>query len=633
MSAILSSTVTEELDRILRCRAVDTHFQPLFATVDRQVFGHEALARTVPGSGLQGPEALFNAAALAGRSVELDLLLLELAVRRFGAARGTGRLFVNLMPQTLLATGDLTSRLDTWLGETGLRTRDVVVELTEHGLGEDIAALRRTVRALRDLGCEFAIDDLGAGSSGLKVWSALRPDYVKLDRFFTAQVHDPIEAEILRSVLDMAHVMGSRVVAEGVESPAQCALLTAIGVDYLQGFVLAQPQAQPLDTTEDHSGIWAGIASAAPVARCVADFLEARPPIEATRRIADIVTMFRENVGWDSVAVVESGRALGVIRRDALLTLLSKPLYPEIYHRKPASTVMDERLIAIDERTRLDQASRLVTGHGLSRVNEDFLITRHGQYAGIGRTIELLRQITAQQVETASQSNPLTRLPGNRQIDEELDRLLALRTAFVVCHADLDHFKAYNDEYGYRQGDQVLLHVAGLLQAAVSRSEDFVGHIGGDDFLLLMRSEDWEPRLQGVLDSLAASLRNFYSANHLADGGFTGVDRQGRSTRFPLLALSIGAVQSVLGCTVHRDALLDRLTTAKHHAKASAGNALCLLPADGGDEAGTPDVAAGDAFQVVARERRAVGRHGWGAVEDTQGRQERSSRPRLRPRP
>ena len=75
----------------------------------------------------------------------------------------------------------------------------------------------RERRFLRALGCEIAIDDFGTGISGLKVWSELRPDYVKIDRYFIARIEtDPVAVELLRAMLDMAHVLGSRVVAEGI---------------------------------------------------------------------------------------------------------------------------------------------------------------------------------------------------------------------------------------------------------------------------------------------------------------------------------------------------------------------------------------------------------------------------------
>ena len=101
-------------------------------------------------------------------------------------------------------------------------------------------------------------------------------------------------------------------------------------------------------------------------------------------------------------------------------------------------------------------------------------------------------------------SNPLTGLPGNREIHTQLAQWVARRRNFVACYLDLNHFKPYNDEYGYARGDQVLLHVAQVITHAVRRPVDFVGHVGGDDFVFLLRSLDWPLRLTAMLEELGS---------------------------------------------------------------------------------------------------------------------------------
>ncbi len=84
------------------------------------------------------------------------------------------------------------------------------------------------------------------GRPALKTWSAVRPEYVKVDRYFVSGIeHDPVRAEILRSVVDMARAIGCRVIAEGVENAEQCTLALELGVDHLQGYLLGRPQSVP----------------------------------------------------------------------------------------------------------------------------------------------------------------------------------------------------------------------------------------------------------------------------------------------------------------------------------------------------------------------------------------------------
>lgn len=567
--------LAEELRRLIATRTIETHFQPIFDANRARIHGHEALSRGPVGSPLHSPLDLLATAQATGTQVELDLLMIELSIERFAASAVPGQLFVNVLPQTLLTCADLPQRLTAVLARGNLRPRDLVIEVTEHGLTDDVQSLHGRVQPLRRLGCEIAIDDLGAGSSGLKIWSELRPDYVKIDRYFTTLIEqDVVVAEVVRSMLDMAHVMGSRVVGEGVESQRQCDLLHELGVDYLQGYHLQRPQPQPLSVAPQLAMFSQAESSSA--ATCAEELLIERPALRPETRVESVVALFQQHADWDSLAVAAQGRPVGIVRRDELLTLLSKPLYPELYNRKPIARVMDAKPLVVDARARLDQVSRLVTGSASSRVNEDFIIARHGDYIGLGRTMELLRQITAQQVQDAKQCNPLTLLPGNREIDDQLFRLMALRAPFVICHGDLDNFKSFNDEYGYRYGDQVLLHVADLFRRTASQGADFVGHLGGDDFILMLRTPDWRQRLSRLFDSFTASIPNFYSAEHRERGGITGVDRDGRLRSFPLMTLSIGAVQVMSDIQGDHESVMQSLQKTKGLAKAQQGNALVI---------------------------------------------------------
>jgi diguanylate cyclase (GGDEF)-like protein len=563
----------DDLRRLMQRRQFITHFQPIFDAAEQGIFGHEALARGATLEPWNLPLSFFASAEQHGCVVELDMLLLELAFSRFRASGARGKLFVNVMPATLLATRELTANIKSWLARDRWHASDVVLEITEHGPPRDPAAISRAVEPLRSLGCQIAIDDLGAGTSGLKIWSELRPDYVKIDRYFIDRIEsDPVAAELMRSLLDIAHVMGSRVIAEAIERPGQYQLLRSMGVDYLQGYLLGRPEPKPC--AENLPATAERTEAPSPAPSCAEGLLIPRPGVAPDARVEEVLALFQENRDWDCIVVVDGEEPVGIVRRDKLLTLLSKPLHPEIYNRKPVSRVMEEQPLVVDARARLDQVSRLVTNTAQPRVNEDFIIARHGNYLGIGHTIDLLRQITALQLEAAKQCNPLTLLPGNREIGEELFRLLALRSPFVVCHGDLDYFKPFNDEYGYRQGDQVLLHVADLFRHAASHGSDFVGHIGGDDFILMLRNLDWHARLQDLFERFSASIPNFYSEAHRSRGGFTSLDRDGREREFPLLTLSIGAVLVDPERMKTQDEVLSCLRRVKSSAKAQRGNSL-----------------------------------------------------------
>lgn len=139
-------------------------------------------------------------------------------------------------------------------------------------------------------------------------------------------------------------------------------------------------------------------------------------------------------------------------------------------------------------------------------------------------------------------ANPLTRLPGNLSIESRIDRALADKRPLAVLYVDLNQFKAYNDAYGYDEGDRVLKGLARVLVDQVRRGgpADFIGHIGGDDFIALStpdRMEDAASRICAAFDEAAPS---FYSEEDRARGTIRSKDRLGTEREFPLLSVAIG---------------------------------------------------------------------------------------------
>jgi GGDEF domain-containing protein len=190
-----------------------------------------------------------------------------------------------------------------------------------------------------------------------------------------------------------------------------------------------------------------------------------------------------------------------------------------------------------------------------------------------------VRSVTEVRLEAARHANPLTFLPGNIPISIHVKRLLDSGVEFTACYADLNHFKPFNDHYGYWRGDEMIRLVAKLAVAHSDPQRDFVGHVGGDDFLILFQSEDWQPRCERLLREFAARAIDLYDEPGRERGGITAEDRHGVTRFFPFTTLSIGATR--VGCKQFRDAeeVATRAALAKHRAKLS-GTGLFFLESD-----------------------------------------------------
>jgi diguanylate cyclase (GGDEF)-like protein len=160
---------------------------------------------------------------------------------------------------------------------------------------------------------------------------------------------------------------------------------------------------------------------------------------------------------------------------------------------------------------------------------------------------ELLARIrmVIRRTERDLDANPLTRLPGNVSILNEFLRRIESKTLFAVCYIDLDKFKAYNDKYGFEHGDEVIKETARTLIRAVKETgspDDFIGHIGGDDFVVVTRLEASDKLCEKIIADFDNISPSFYNETDRKNGYIIGHDRQGQERKILLISLSIGVV-------------------------------------------------------------------------------------------
>ncbi|MCE6976137.1 GGDEF domain-containing protein [Pseudomonas frederiksbergensis] len=578
-------TTTEQLSAlssILTQSGLHSLFQPIISLSERRIIGYEALSRGPSNSPLHSPVALFAVARQAGRLSELEIACRQSACRRFNEQQLPGKLFLNVSPESLLEAAHQPGRTLQLLQDFGIPPSQVVIELTEQTPTDDFQLLQNALHHYRAMGFSIALDDLGAGYSSLRLWSELRPDYVKIDRHFIDGIHqDALKREFVGSILQIAKASRAKVIAEGIELPEELAVLTEMGVDLLQGYLLCRPQEHP---PRDARTLMPKPNSVAAILNEEVSDLSAllndQPAVTSATPTATVLEAFRRQANLNSLAVLdEQGQPCGIVHRHSLSDALLKPFATDLFARKPISRLMSDDFLAVELSQSLQQVSRLITSRARQRIEEDFIITLNGGYLGLGRVIDVLKLITELKIQQARYANPLTLLPGNVPIQQCLTRLLQQERESVICYVDIDSFKPFNDIYGYGRGDEVLLCLAQCLNDRIDPSRDFVGHIGGDDFLLVLGPEDWRKRLNQLLDDFHSQCRRFYRSEHLEAGCFIAPNRQGVRQEFPLLSLSIGVVHLHPQACGKLDAsqLAEMASQAKHHAKNVPGYSVHVI--------------------------------------------------------
>jgi len=540
------------LHDILANARLMTLLQPVLDLVEGRVMGYEALSRGPSNSPLHAPQALFRVAESYGLLSALDWACVRMALKTFAQLNLSGRLFVNLSPGSLLDASFAPDAVLAALTDAGISSNQVVIEITENATALDYGDLRQAVSRLRAGGIEVAIDDLGEGFSSLRLWSELKPAFVKIDKHFIADIHqDPHKVQFVRSIRQLAEGAHSCVIAEGVESPSELAVLKDLGIRYAQGYLIGRPSPVPirLPPRDVLACLQSGKVSVFPMLHArdglhvsAGRLVMSAPIVSPMTASQDALELMMQHPDLHALAVVDKGIPVGILHRPALLDRFISLYGRELHGRKPCRDLMDPDPLIVDKATRMTELSELVVKKGKAAFTQGFVITSEGRYLGLGSGFDLMREVTEMQIVAARYANPLSGLPGNVPIQEHMERLLANEQTFVTAYFDLDQFKPYNDVYGFRRGDDIIQLLARILRESCNPELDFVGHIGGDDFVVLFQSLDWEVLCHGMLARFDRECRALFNPEHVEAGGYRSEDRRGAMAFHALVTLSIGAV-------------------------------------------------------------------------------------------
>lgn len=257
--------------------------------------------------------------------------------------------------------------------------------------------------------------------------------------------------------------------------------------------------------------------------------------------LRDILRSVLEPAGFSVTEAADGTAALQLIRSQtpdlAILDFMMPGLTgPEICSQVKQDTLL--RHLPVIMLTGKSETQDKV--HGINAGADDYVIKPFEPQELLARVYMVLRRMTID-----LEANPLTRLPGNLSIQRELERRIESGEPLAVAYIDLDRFKAFNDHYGFKRGDEVIKKTAELLLAAShshGSDRDFVGHIGGDDFLMMTTLKQSETLCQAIIAQFDAMVPQLYDEEDKQRGYLLHADRRGQEVKVPLLSISIALV-------------------------------------------------------------------------------------------
>jgi len=479
-------------------------FQPILEIRSGKVFGLEALAR-IPGSTYFSNIAdLFPFAEKIGQLFSIETLCRRQAISSFPAiAQNKELLFLNINPRVLIDHEFVSGHTRKLLNEKGLVPTDVVLEITERSAIEDFSTFRAALNHYRNQGYLIALDDVGAGYSSLQSVAELHPDFLKVDQSLIQGVNaDPIKWALLETFVTFSKRIGCRIIAEGVETAEEMSAVVQLGVNYVQGFFVAKPSFERNSINPAFMEIFDP--------QRLLNYIEQSPIISLVEPLPlfDIITLvntveayFRDHLCQWLVGITEDSRLVGVIQRDRFFAALGTRYGVTLYSERAVPILMDKNPLIVEDTTPLEVVSSLAMQRSDSQLYDGIIVANQHKPIGMVSVANLIKAMSERQIKLAQGANPLTGLPGNLRIDQEIRQHLEKGLSFGLIYVDLNQFKYYNDLYGFQQGDAVIKKLSDILikVSHETAGETFVGHIGGDDFITISSPSDIEKLAVNIL--------------------------------------------------------------------------------------------------------------------------------------
>lgn len=269
----------------------------------------------------------------------------------------------------------------------------------------------------------------------------------------------------------------------------------------------------------------------------------------------------------------DEGHVIGILTRSQLSSLFGGLYGFSLHVRADCASIMYTSFLCVDENESIAEAARAAMARNESSVYDAIAVTKDGRYTGSVSVRDLLLSFLKVEVELASDVNPLTRLPGNRLIQMHLQKLVHDDSAWAVLYVDLDNFKAFNDAYGFPLGDKVILAAANAMKEAFPE-DAFIGHVGGDDFVIICSEADALPCAGQMLKRFSGMTLPLYTEEDRNRGCIQSTDRDGNRRMFPLVSMSVALLSSSLCHPADMEELSAIAARTKKKAKRMEGNSI-----------------------------------------------------------
>jgi len=295
--------------------------------------------------------------------------------------------------------------------------------------------------------------------------------------------------------------------------------------------------------------------------------------------VKEVNEIFQVDKILEGIVIVDNDyRPIGIITRTQFYQQLGSRYGYDLYMNRSISLLMDENHLKVDYYTPILHVSNLAMSRQQEKLYDFIVVTRDGEYFGVVSIKALLLKISEIQISLARLESPLTGLPGNIVIKEKMKELLQY-SKYTILYFDLDNFKAFNDVYGFKEGDEIIQETANIITSNLqeySKQGVFVGHIGGDDFIAILSNHEYITLCNEIINEFDSKITAFYVQEDLERGYIYTNNRQGVKQRFPIISLSIAVINNKEKSFDTVESIMKEVVLAKNKCKTTIGSCYCL---------------------------------------------------------
>ena len=542
MNSILPAHYIQSLE------ILDFAFQPIVNINNGEIYAVEALLRNYKEIGFKSIFSLFDTLFEEGLLYSFDIILREKAFIKFATIPNNQniKLFYNLDNRILEMENYSNGNTLRLLHRLGLQKEQLCFEISErHEVSTNIG-MEKILKYYKNDGFHIAIDDFGTGYSGYKLLYNTTPNIIKIDRYFIQNIEQDLKKKILlKSIINLSLQLGIKVLAEGVETEEEYLVCQEVGCHFIQGYYLQRPTIHITNLQNNYKHLYKRPMRDKTNNIQFIQYADNIMPLSYKTEMQDVIAYFKKHPHIKSIPIVnDTMEPLGVLYEDDLKEFIYSTYGLSLLSNKSSKHSQITNYIQYCGSAEITSSiSQIIEIFSNNEVSIGIILTKDTKYYGFLSSSSIINILNTENVLIAQDQNPLTKLPGNRIIDQYLQTVTHDLQEYTICYFDLDNFKAYNDVYGFRNGDRVIQLFADLLKTELS-NEYFKAHIGGDDFVCAIPSQEFFAiqDIKSITQHFKNNAREFYSQEDKENNYIIATDRTAKTKKFPLVTVSASIV-------------------------------------------------------------------------------------------